>query len=87
MLSLDNTRMIATGSPKGPFAILDVVGINTAYNIAHGKAQVGDPTFENLAELLKTECIDKGKLGTETGEGFYTYPPPNDMKQDFLKSE
>jgi 3-hydroxyacyl-CoA dehydrogenase len=84
--TIDKTWMIATGSPKGPFAILDVVGINTAYNIAHGKAQAGDPTFEKLAELLKTEYIDKGKLGTETGEGFYTYPNPNYMKQDFLKS-
>lgn len=27
-----------------------------------------------LAQLLKTEYIDRGTLGRETGEGYYTYP-------------
>lgn len=84
--SIDKTWMIATGSPQGPFAILDVVGIRTAYNITLAKAKAtGRPEFEKLAELLKTEYIDKGKLGIETGQGFYTYPDPSFMKPDFLK--
>ncbi len=31
--TIDKTWMVGTGAPLGPFAILDVVGINTAYNI------------------------------------------------------
>ncbi|PKF86953.1 3-hydroxybutyryl-CoA dehydrogenase [Bacillus sp. BA3] len=84
--TIDKTWMVATGAPLGPFAILDVVGINTAYNISLAKAKAtGDPEIEKLANLLKTEYIDKGKIGREAGEGFYKYPNPNFAKPDFLK--
>ncbi|MGE6377723.1 3-hydroxyacyl-CoA dehydrogenase [Peribacillus muralis] len=84
--TIDKTWMIATGAPLGPFAILDVVGINTAYNISLSKANAtGKPEFEKLANLLKTKYIDQGKTGRETGEGFYKYPNPNFAKPDFLK--
>lgn len=85
--TIDKTWMVATGAPLGPFAILDVVGINTAYNIGLAKAQAtGDQNFEKVATLLKSEYVDKGKLGRATGEGFYKYPNPNFIKPDFLKS-
>lgn len=85
--TIDKTWMVGTGAPLGPFAILDVVGINTAYNITLAKAKAtGKEEFEKLAELLKTEYIDKGKLGRATGEGFYTYPNPSFMNPDFLKN-
>ncbi|MGE7906969.1 3-hydroxyacyl-CoA dehydrogenase [Peribacillus sp. NPDC094092] len=84
--TIDKTWMVATGAPLGPFAILDVVGINTAYNISLAKAKAtGDPMVEKLANLLKTEYIDKGKIGREAGEGFYKYPSPNFAKPDFLR--
>ncbi|WP_026584890.1 3-hydroxyacyl-CoA dehydrogenase [Bacillus sp. J33] len=83
--TIDKTWMIATGSPKGPFAILDVVGIKTAYNISLTKAEADVPGFDKLAEKLKKEYIDKGKLGRETGEGFYQYPNPSFLEPDFLK--
>ncbi len=85
--TIDKTWMVGTGAPLGPFAILDVVGINTAYNITLAKAQAtGKEEFEKLAELLRTEYIDKGKLGRATGEGFYKYPNPSFMQPDFLKN-
>ncbi|MGD6968520.1 3-hydroxyacyl-CoA dehydrogenase [Rossellomorea vietnamensis] len=84
--TIDKTWMIATGAPKGPFAILDIVGITTAYNISNAKAEAtGSPEFSKLASMLKTEFIDKGKLGRETGEGFYKYPNPAYEDPDFLK--
>lgn len=83
--TIDKTWMIATGAPLGPFAILDVVGITTAYNIANAKAQDGDPHFKKLAALLKKEYIDKGKTGRGAGEGFYKYPNPAFAQEDFLK--
>lgn len=67
---IDATWRIGTQSPKGPFEIFDVVGLTTAYNISSVSA---DPKQRAFAELIKTEYIDKGKLGVVTGEGFYTY--------------
>lgn len=85
--TIDKTWMIGTGAPLGPFAILDIVGINTAYNIVQAKAEAtGDETLLKLANMLKTDYIDQGKLGRATGQGFYTYPNPNFAKPDFLKA-
>ena len=67
--SVDKTWRIATGAPLGPFQILDMVGLNTVYNIdaAENEEQRG------LAQFLKENYIDKGKLGADSGEGFYSY--------------
>lgn len=84
--TIDKTWMIATGAPMGPFAILDVVGVKTAYNIAFGRAQAtGDLASGELARYLQANYIDQGKLGVATGEGFYRYPHPDYQDPDFLK--
>ena len=82
---IDKTWMAATGAPMGPFAILDVVGIRTAYNITLAQAKNDkDPNAEVLADKLK-ELLDEGKLGMEAGEGFYHYPNPAYKDPNFLK--
>jgi len=84
--TIDKTWMVATGAPLGPFGILDVVGITTAYNINKMEAdKTQNPTKLKLVEKLKTDFIDKGKLGVATGEGFYTYPNPAFTDKNFLK--
>lgn len=84
--TIDKTWMVATGAPVGPFGILDVVGITTAYNINKMEADTKhDPTQIKTVQKLKQEYIDKGKLGMQTGEGFYTYPNPSYQDKDFLK--
>jgi 3-hydroxybutyryl-CoA dehydrogenase len=84
--TIDKTWMVATGAPTGPFAILDVVGITTAYNINKMEAEkTGDSDKQKVVEYLKEHFIDKGKLGVSTGEGFYTYPNPSFKDDDFLK--
>ena len=66
---VDKTWTIATGAPLGPFQIYDIIGLTTPYNImAHG-----DAASQKLAAWLKENYIDKGKLGIESGEGFYRY--------------
>ncbi|MBD2860652.1 3-hydroxyacyl-CoA dehydrogenase [Paenibacillus oceani] len=86
--TIDKTWMVATGAPLGPFAILDVVGINTAYHIGQAKASAtGNPEFVKIAQLLKSDYIDQGKLGRATGEGFYKYPNPSFLQPGFLKGE
>lgn len=83
--TIDKTWMVATGAPVGPFGILDVVGITTAYNINKMAAEASkDPIKQKVADYLKEAFIDKGKLGVETGVGFYTYPNPSYKKEDFL---
>ncbi|PPH89863.1 3-hydroxyacyl-CoA dehydrogenase [Rathayibacter sp. AY1D3] len=68
--TIDKTWRIGTGAPLGPFQIFDVVGLRTAYNIA---AAAPDEASQAFAAHLKTEYVDRGRLGTATGEGFYRY--------------
>lgn len=67
--TIDKTWRIGTGAPFGPFQIFDIVGLTTAYNISSHQGEKG----AKFAAYLKENYIDKGKLGTSTGEGFYTY--------------
>ncbi len=85
--SVDKAWMISTGSPIGPFGILDIVGMQTLYNVLLLQyKQTGDESFLKRANIIKEQYIDKGKLGIHTGEGFYKYPDPEYQKPDFLKS-
>ncbi len=72
--TIDKTWILATGAPIGPFRILDIVGLTTAYNIVIMNPEAGDKntTPGKIAALLK-EKIDKGKTGINAGEGFYKY--------------
>lgn len=83
--TIDKNWMISTGSPRGPFAIYDIVGMETPYNLNLMRAQV-DPAAKFVADKIKREMIDKGKMGISTGEGFYKYPNPAYMDPEFLKS-
>ena len=72
--TVDLTWRLATGAPAGPFSILDIVGLETAYNINQMKpdAQV-EGTIENRIGKLLKEKIDKGETGVNAGKGFYDY--------------
>lgn len=84
--TVDKAWMVATGAPVGPFGILDVVGITTAYNINKIKFEkTEDETVGKVVGFLKRNFIDQNKLGLSTGEGFYKYPNPVYRNVDFLK--
>lgn len=84
--TIDKDWMISTGTPLGPFAMLDDIGLRTAYNIVSELAKVqNNPSFTAIANRLK-EMIDKGKTGRESGEGFYTYPHPAFADSQFLQA-
>lgn len=74
--SIDKAWTLGTGAPKGPFQILDTVGLNTAYNIVLMYVKVpsflAPYNFKGMEKLLK-KYIDEGKLGKSSGEGFYKY--------------
>jgi 3-hydroxyacyl-CoA dehydrogenase, C-terminal domain len=64
---VDKTWRISVGASQGPFQMMDVIGLRTAYNVA---AAAPDEKMQAAAALLKERYIDQGKLGRESGEGF-----------------
>ncbi len=81
--SIDKAWTLGTGAPKGPFRIIDVVGLKTAYNIVLMYVKVpsfiAPYNFKKIAEVLK-KYIDEGKLGVSSGEGFYKYKDKEEAK-------
>ena len=58
---------------NGPFAIMDMVGLDTIYEINNYWAnKLNDEQLIKNSELLKS-YVKAGKLGVKTGEGFYKY--------------
>ncbi|SDP90571.1 3-hydroxybutyryl-CoA dehydrogenase [Mucilaginibacter sp. OK268] len=84
--SIDKTWMKSLGVDMGPMAMIDFVGMNTAYNVTKLYAELtGGEVWKKRRDFLKENFIDKNKLGISTGEGFYTYPNPAYQNADFLK--
>jgi 3-hydroxyacyl-CoA dehydrogenase len=84
--SIDKTWMISTGSKMGPFGIMDIIGMQTIYDIEMLLGEkYSDKAMLARAEFFKSNFIDKGKLGVKSGEGFYKYPDPAYSVPDFLK--
>ncbi len=72
--TIDKTWQLATGAPAGPFKILDIVGLETAYNINQMKpAAQQEGTLENRIGKMLKEKIDRGETGVNAGKGFYNY--------------
>lgn len=83
---IDKTWMVI-GNKYGPFAIMDVVGLDTVFNIEQywGKKLNDEQKLSN-AVFLQNQYIKKGKLGIKSGEGFYKYPKPKYLRDSFLKN-
>lgn len=72
--TIDKTWMLGTGAPVGPFRILDIVGLTTAYNITMMKPDAKNPdTLAGKIAIMLKKYIDEGKTGINAGEGFYKY--------------
>lgn len=82
--TIDKAWMKSFGSPKGPFAILDIIGINTVYNVVKLNVD-SNPIMTPLMEKLEVEFIRHGHLGMPSGKGFYNYPNPAYESASFLK--
>lgn len=58
--------------PIGPFALLDLTGIDVNYHIKQLEAEdLGDPAAGPSRTL--TELYEAGRLGRKSGRGFYDY--------------
>jgi len=72
--TIDTAWKMGTSSPIGPFAILDIIGLNTLYYVKLMSPNANNPEHIDykVAQKFK-EMIDQGKLGVSSGEGFYKY--------------
>ncbi len=84
--TIDKTWMIATGVNMGPFATMDIIGMQTVHNLEKMWGEIlDDPKRLARAEFIDTQFIKQGKMGVQSGEGFYKYPNPSYAQDSFLK--
>ena len=60
------------GYPMGPLALLDLIGLDTAYEILETMYRQGRDRLHAPAPILK-QMVTAGMLGRKSGRGFYTY--------------
>src|SRR4051794_35258850 len=72
---IDAAMKLGCGLPMGPLALLDLIGLDTAYEIL-------DTMYKQDRDRLHAPCpifkqmITAGLLGRKSGRGFYTYDEP-----------
>ena len=69
---IDAAMRFGCGYPMGPLALLDLIGLDTAYEILDTMYRQGRDRLHAPAPILK-QMVTAGMLGRKTGRGFYTY--------------
>jgi 3-hydroxybutyryl-CoA dehydrogenase len=69
---IDAAMRYGCGYPMGPLALLDLIGLDTAYEILDTMYKQGRDRLHAPAPILK-QMVTAGMLGRKTGRGFYTY--------------
>jgi len=73
---LDAAMRFGCGYPMGPLALLDLIGLDTAYEILDTMYRQSRNRLHAPAPILK-QMITAGLLGRKVGRGFYTYAEPD----------
>ncbi len=76
---IDAAMVLACGYPMGPLALLDLIGLDTAYAVLDTMYKQGRDRLHAPAPILK-QFITAGMLGRKTGRGFYTYEKPGSSR-------
>ncbi|MGH3939037.1 MAG: 3-hydroxyacyl-CoA dehydrogenase family protein [Pseudonocardiaceae bacterium] len=76
---LDAAMRYGCGYPMGPLALLDLIGLDTAYEIMDALYRQSRDRLHAPTPLLK-QMIIAGLLGRKSGRGFYTYAQPDSSK-------
>ncbi|HEX2130293.1 MAG TPA: 3-hydroxybutyryl-CoA dehydrogenase [Actinophytocola sp.] len=69
---LDAAMRLGCGYPMGPLALLDLIGLDTAYEILETMYRQSRNRLHAPAPILR-QMITAGLLGRKSGRGFYTY--------------
>jgi 3-hydroxybutyryl-CoA dehydrogenase len=81
---IDRAWMIFTQMPRGPFGLMDAVGLDVLYDLLMVYYRESKNPQDHPPQALK-DMIDRKELGMKTGKGFYSYPYPEYARPDFLK--
>lgn len=66
----------ALNHPIGPFALMDLTGIDVNYFVRMQRYQESGDEADKPAQIVQDK-VQKGELGRKTGKGFYTYDHSN----------
>ncbi|HZY75179.1 MAG TPA: 3-hydroxybutyryl-CoA dehydrogenase [Jatrophihabitantaceae bacterium] len=69
---IDAAMKLGCGLPMGPLALLDLIGLDTAYEILDTMYKQGRNRLHAPTPIFK-QMITAGLLGRKSGRGFYTY--------------
>jgi len=69
---IDNAVRFGLGHPMGPFALLDLVGIDLEYDVRMGRYQETGLAQDRPSPAL-VERYAAGNFGRKSGNGFYDY--------------
>jgi 3-hydroxybutyryl-CoA dehydrogenase len=73
---IDTAMRLGCRYPMGPLALLDLIGLDTAYEILDTMYKQGRDRLHAPTPILK-QLVTAGFLGRKTGRGFYTYEGPD----------
>jgi len=73
---IDAAMRFGCGHPMGPLALLDLIGLDSAYEILETMYAQSRDHLHAPAPILK-QYVTAGLLGRKTGRGFYTYAAPD----------
>jgi len=69
---IDAAMKLGCGLPMGPLALMDLIGIDTAYEILDTMYKQGRDRLHAPSPIIK-QLMTAGRLGRKSGRGFYTY--------------
>ena len=72
---VDAAMRLGCGLPMGPLALMDLIGLDTAYEILDTMYRQGRDRRHSPSPLIK-QMVSAGLRGRKTGRGFYTYAEP-----------
>ncbi|MEW6752187.1 MAG: 3-hydroxyacyl-CoA dehydrogenase family protein [Candidatus Latescibacterota bacterium] len=81
---VDRAWMIFTGMDRGPFGLMDSIGLDVVCDIEEVYHQESGDPRDAPPEALRA-MVERGELGMKTGRGFYTYPDPEYARPGFLR--
>jgi 3-hydroxybutyryl-CoA dehydrogenase len=76
---IDASMQLGCGHPMGPLALLDLIGLDSSYEICEALWRQFRDDQDAPAPLLK-QYVVAGYLGRKTGRGFYRYEAPESSK-------